>query len=234
MDLRLSVPFAEDLTREAGWNQLDLYLYFVARFHLYIEQNQTNELAFGDVAGTFHTTPFSETEVTKVFEEEFTTVDLKETARSVTLSDDLSRKIAGTLTGAAKSPLYEVSADVGAALERTIRTSVGEAIRSSNTVSRREKKTFTVSQKIRSGAAGIAACRSGIPQIQSERVPALYRLPFCGISLHDMGIAQEETQPAAPRRAHTYQPDPDQYAAVQIILLGPGNRKLSSLYGEGI
>lgn len=161
MDIRLSVPFAEDLTRESGWNLLDRYLYFAARFHLYIEQNQTNELAFGDVLRTFHTTPFSETEITKAFEQEFTVVDLRETARSIALSDDLNRKIATTLTGAAKSPFYEVSADIGASFEQTIRTSVGETVRSSNTISRREKKTITINQKISSGAQELQLAVAG-------------------------------------------------------------------------
>ena len=161
MDMKLSVPFAEDLTREAGWIQLDRYRYFAARFHLHIEQNQTNEFASGDVLRTFHTTPFSETEIVKVFEEEFTVVDLKETTRSLALSDDLSRKIAGTLAGAAKSPFYEVSADIGAALEQTIRSSVGASLRSSDTISRRVKKTFTVSQKVKSGSQELQLAVAG-------------------------------------------------------------------------
>jgi hypothetical protein len=152
MDMRLVVPFAEDLTKEAGWLQPDRYLYFAARLHLHIEQSQTNELAFGDVLRTFHTTPFSETEITKVFEEEFTVVDLRETTRSVTLSDDLSRKISGAIAGAAKSPFYEVSANIGASLEQTIRSSVGTSLRSSETVSQRVRRTFTVNQTIKAGA----------------------------------------------------------------------------------
>ncbi|RPJ24578.1 MAG: hypothetical protein EHM33_17400 [Chloroflexi bacterium] len=152
MDIRLSVPFAEELTKEAGWIHLDKYLYFIPRFHLHIEQNQTRELAFGDVIRTYHTTPHSETEVVKSFEEEFTTVDLKETTRSTALSNDLSQKITATIAGAAKSPFYEVSSNIGAALEQTIRSSVAESVRSSDTVSRREKKSFRITQKIKPDA----------------------------------------------------------------------------------
>jgi hypothetical protein len=45
-----------------------------------------------------------------------------------------------------------VSANLGSALEQTIRSSVAESTRASNTVSRREKQTFTVRQTIKPGA----------------------------------------------------------------------------------
>lgn len=96
MDIKLTVPFAEELTKEAGWIQLDRYLYFIARFHLQIEQNQMRDFAVGDILRTYRTTPHSETEVEKVFEEEVTTVDLKETTRSVVLSDDLRQQVSAT------------------------------------------------------------------------------------------------------------------------------------------
>jgi len=152
MDSKLTVPFAEDLTKEAGWIQLDRYLYFIARLHLHIEQNQTSEFALGDILRTYHTTPHAETEVMNVFEEEVTTVDLIETTRSTALSNDLSKKVTATIAGGVKSPFYEVSSNLGSSLEQTIRASVSESVRSSETVSRREKKSFTVRQTIKSGA----------------------------------------------------------------------------------
>ena len=152
MDIKLTVPFGEELTKEAGWIQLDPYVYFIARFHLHIEQHQTGDFAVGDILRTYRTTPYSQTEVEKVFEELITMVDLKETTRSAALSSDLTKKITATVAGAAKSPFYEVSANIVSTLERTVRSSVAESIRSSETVSRRERKTFTVTQTIKSGA----------------------------------------------------------------------------------
>jgi hypothetical protein len=152
MDIRLTVPFAEELTKEAGWIQLSRYLYFAARLHLQIEQHQMRDFAVGDILRTYRTTAHSETEVVKVFEEEVTTVDLRETTRSAALSEDLSRRVSATIAGAARSPLYEVSGNIGATLEQTIRTSVAESLRSSATVSRREKKSFTVRQAVKAGA----------------------------------------------------------------------------------
>jgi hypothetical protein len=152
MDIKLTVPFAEDLTKEAGWIQLDRYLYFIARFHLQIEENQMRDFAVGDILRTYRTTPHSETEVVQVFEEEITSVDLKETTRLAALSTDLSRKIAATIAGGAKSPFYEVSGNLEASLEQVIRSSVSESVRSSATISRREKKSFTVRQTIKAGA----------------------------------------------------------------------------------
>jgi hypothetical protein len=152
MDVKLTIPFAEELTREAGWIHLDRYLYFIARFHLHIEQRQTGELGFGDILRTYRTTPHSETEVVKVFEEEVTMVDLQETTRSAALSNDLTQRVTATIAGAAKSPFYEASSSLGAALEQTIRSSVAESVRSSDSVSRRERKSFTVTQTVRSGA----------------------------------------------------------------------------------
>jgi hypothetical protein len=90
--------------------------------------------------------------VEKVFEEEVTVVDLRETTRAATLSNDLTQRITATIAGAAKSPLYEVSANLGAALEDTVRASVTESIRSSNTVSRRVRRSFTIRQTIKAGA----------------------------------------------------------------------------------
>ena len=152
MDSKLTVPFPEDLTKEAGWIQLNPYLYFIARLHLHIEQRQTSEFAVGDILRTFHTTPHSETEVMKVFEEEVSAVDLRETTRSAALSNDLSQKVSAALAGTAKTPLYEVSANIGASLEQIIRASLTETIRTSETVSRRVRRSFTVTQRVRPGA----------------------------------------------------------------------------------
>lgn len=161
MDRKLSVPFPEDLTKEAGWVQLGKYLYFSARLHLHIEQNQTREFAVGDVLRTFHTTPHAETEVVKSFEEEVTTVDLRETTRSITLANDLSRKVTTAIAGTAKSPFYEIAANIGASLEQTVRTSIGEALRSADTHTRREKRTFTVSQRIKRGTRELQLAVAG-------------------------------------------------------------------------
>ena len=161
MDIKLTVPFGEDLTKESGWVQLHPYLYFIARFHLQIEQSQTRDFAVGDILRTYRTTSHSETEVEKVFEEEVTTVDLLETTRSAALSNDLTQTITATIAGAAKSPFYEVSANIGATLEETIRASVTESIRSSHTVSRREKRSFRVRQTIKPGTSELQLAVAG-------------------------------------------------------------------------
>ena len=168
MDIKLTVPFGEDLTKEAGWIQLDRYLYFIARFHLHIEQHQTSEFAFGDILRTFRTTSHSETEVVKVFEEEVATVDLRETTRSAALSKDVSQRVSAALAGTAKSPLYEVSANLGATLEQVIRSSVGESIRTSHSVSRQERKSFTVTQTVRSGAQELQYAVAGYRKYQRD------------------------------------------------------------------
>ena len=168
MDIKLTIPFAEDLTKEAGWIQLDPYRYFVARFHLQIEQSQTRDFAVGDVLRTYHTTPHSETEVLQVFEQEVTTVDLKETTRSAALSKDLTQKLTATIAGAAKSPFYEASANIGSALEQTIRSSVAESIRSSSTVSRRERKSFTVRQAIKPGVSELQMAVAGYRKYRQD------------------------------------------------------------------
>jgi len=141
--------------------QLDRYLYFIARFHLQIEQKQTAEFAVGDILRTFRTTPHSETEVVRAFEEEVSTVDLKETIRSAALSKDLSQKVSAAIAGAAKSPFYEFSADLGSSLEETIRANLGESIRASDTVSRSVRKSFTVTQSIKAGAQELQLAVAG-------------------------------------------------------------------------
>jgi hypothetical protein len=168
MDMKLTIPFPEDLTKEAGWIHLDRYLYFIARLHLHIEQSQTQEFAVGDILRTYRTTPHSETEVEKVFEEEVISVDLRETTRSAALSNDMTQRITATLAGAARSPFYEVSTDIGAALEQTVRSSVEETIRSSETVSRRELKRFTLRQTIRPGAQELQFAVAGYRRYQQD------------------------------------------------------------------
>jgi hypothetical protein len=232
MDLKLSIPFPEDLTKEAGWVQLDKYLYFIARVHLHIEQNQTRELAFGDILRTYHTTPYAETEVLKSFEEEFTTVDLKETTRSITLSKDLSRKITTTIAGAAKYPFYEVASTLGASLEQTIRSSVAESLRSADTLTRREKKVFTVSQRVKSGAQELQLAVAG------------YRRYSQSVYLHYIDYLFVEYRPTtfglrkrngtwAARSGYSRQRIPA-YPFVPFVLLEPGSRKLAPVYRDGI
>ena len=109
-------------------------------------------MGFGDILRTYRTTPHSETEVVKVFEEEVTTVDLRETTRAAALSNDLTAKVTAAIAGAAKSPFYEASTSLGASLEQTVRSSISESIRASETVSRREKRSFTITQTVRPGA----------------------------------------------------------------------------------
>lgn len=168
MDIKLTVPFGEELTNEAGWTQLGRYLYFVARFHLHIEQHQTRDFAVGDILRTYRTTPFSETEVQETFEEEVTTVDVRETIRSAALSRDLTQRVTAAISGGATSPLYEVSASLGAALEQVVRSSLSESLRESQTVSRRQKRTFSVTQTIKPGAQELQYAVAGYRKYQQD------------------------------------------------------------------
>jgi hypothetical protein len=161
MDNKLQIPLSVDLTKEKGWTQLDKYLYFIPRYHLHIEEEQTDELGFGDVLRTFRTTDFSETEVVQAFEEECTIADVRETTRSVLLENELSQKVTGMVTGGLKSPLYELSAEIGTSLEKTIRSSVGQSIKSDHSVSTRVRKSFTISQKIKSGSQELHVAVAG-------------------------------------------------------------------------
>ena len=161
MDDKLQIPLSVDLTKEEGWTQRDKHLYFIARYHLHVEDEQTDELGFGDILRTFHTTDFSETEVVKGFEEECTIADVKETTRSILLENELSQKVTTTITGSAKSPLYELSANIGASLEQAIHSSVGQSIKTDRSVSTRVKKSFTISQKIKSGSQELQVAVAG-------------------------------------------------------------------------
>lgn len=60
-----------------------------------------------------------------------------------------------------KYPFYEVSSTIGASLEQTVRASVGEAIRSGDTHTKREKKTITVSQRVKPGAQELQLAVAG-------------------------------------------------------------------------
>lgn len=168
MDIKLTVPFGEELTREAGWIPLNRYLYFTARFHLQIEQSQTRDFAVGDVLRTYRTTPHSETEVEKVFEEEVTAVDLRETTRSAAFSKDMTQRVTAAIAASAKSPFYEASAELGSALEQTVRSSIAESVRSSETVSRRQKISFRVRQSIKQGAPELQLAVAGYRKYRQD------------------------------------------------------------------
>lgn len=161
MDDVLVLPFDEDLTGEAGWTKLDKYLYFAARYHLCTDEEQADDFRLGDVLRTFHTTEFTETEVVKSFEVEVTTADIAESTRSLLLERQLAEKVTATITGSARSPFYELSSAVGAALEHSIRTSIGESIKTGHSVSARRRESLSVSQKVMPGSRELQLAVAG-------------------------------------------------------------------------
>jgi hypothetical protein len=164
MDDALVVPADNDLTEEAGWTKLDKYLYFAVRYHLYMDDEQTGEFRLGEVLRSFHTTDFTETEVIKTFEVEVTKADLEETTCSILLDQQLSEKVTGTITGSAKSPFYELSAQVGASLEKSIRSSVEQSIKVDRSVSTRRKVSFSVAQRVKPGSRDLQLAVAGYRQ----------------------------------------------------------------------
>ena len=164
MDNILVIPAVDDLTEEAGWTKLDKYLYFAVRYHLLTDDEQTGEFLLGDVLRTFHTTDFTETEIVKTFEVEVTMANLEETTCSILLDQQLSEKVTGTIRGSAKSPFYELSADVGSALEQNIRSSVEQSIKVSRSVSARRKESFSVIQRVKPGSRELQLAVAGYRQ----------------------------------------------------------------------
>jgi hypothetical protein len=161
MDDVLVIPSDDDLTQEAGWTKLDKYLYCAVRYHLHSDEEQTGDFRLGDVLRTFRTTDFTETEIVKTIEAEVTTADLEETTCSVLLDQQLSEKVTGTIRGGAKSPFYELSAEVGTTLEHSIRTSVEQAIKVDRSVSTRRKQSFSVVQRVRPGSKDLQLAVAG-------------------------------------------------------------------------
>jgi hypothetical protein len=157
----LIIPSNDDLTDEAGWTKLDKYLYFVVRYHLYLDDEQTGEFRLGDVLRTFRTTEFTETEIVKTFEAEITTADLEETTRSILLDQQLSEKVTGTIRAGAKSPFYDLSAEVASSLENSIRSSVEESIKVDRSVSTRRKESFSVIQRVKPGSKDLQLAVAG-------------------------------------------------------------------------
>src|SRR5512139_2144016 len=151
MDDVLVIPADDDLTEEAGWTKLDKYLYFAVRYHLQVDDEQTGEFRLGDVLRSFRTTEFTETEIVRAIEAEVTTANLEETTCSILLDQQLSEKVTGTIRGGAKSPFYELSAEVGTALEHSIRSSVEQAIKVDRSVSTRRKESFSIVQRVKPG-----------------------------------------------------------------------------------
>ena len=164
MDSVLVIPTDDDLTKETGWTKLDKYLYFAVRYHLQTEDEQTGEFRLGEVLRTFHTTDFTETEVAKTFDVEITRADLQESTCSILLDQQLSEKVTGTITGSAKSPFYELSAEMGTSLEKSIRSSVEQSIKVDRSVSTRRKESFSVVQRVRPGSRDLQLAVAGYRQ----------------------------------------------------------------------
>jgi hypothetical protein len=161
MDNVLVIPANEDLTEEAGWTKLDKYLYFAVRYHLLADDGQTGDFRLGEVLRSFRTTDFTETEIVKTFEVEVNMADLQETTCSILLDQQLSEKVTGTIRGAAKNPFYELTADIGAALERSIRSSVQQSIKVNRSVSTRRKESFSVTQRVKPGSRDLQLAVAG-------------------------------------------------------------------------
>jgi len=161
MDDVLVIPANDDLTEEAGWIKLDKYLYFAVRYHLFTVDEQTGDFRRGEILRTFRTTDFSETEIVKSFEAEVTRADLEETTCSILLDQQLSEKVTGTIRGSAKSPFYELSADVGAALEQSIHSSVEQSIKIDRSVSTRRMESFSVMQRVKPGSKDLQLAVAG-------------------------------------------------------------------------
>ena len=161
MDGVLVIPTDDDLTEETGWTKLNKYLYFAVRYHLLMDDEQTGEFRLGDVLRTFRTTDFTETEIVKTFEMEVTRADLEETTCSILLDQQLSEKVNGTIRGSAKSPFYELSAEVGSALEKSIRSSVEQSIRVDRSISVRHKESFSVVQRVKPGSRDLQLAVAG-------------------------------------------------------------------------
>ena len=161
MDGVLVIPTDDDLTEETGWTKLNKYLYFAVRYHLLMDDEQTGEFRLGDVLRTFRTTDFTETEIVKTFEMEVTRADLEETTCSILLDQQLSEKVSGTIRGSAKSPFYELSAEVGSALEKSIRSSVEQSIRVDRSISVRHKESFSVVQRVKPGSRDLQLAVAG-------------------------------------------------------------------------
>jgi hypothetical protein len=164
MDDALVIPADDDLTEEAGWTKLDKYLFFAVRYHLHLDDKQTGEFRLGDVLRSFHTTDFTETEVVKTFEVEVTKTNLEETTCSILLDQQLSEKVTGTITGSAKSPFYELSAEVGSSLEKSIRSSVEQSIKVDRSVSIRRKESISVAQRVKPGSRDLQLAVAGYRQ----------------------------------------------------------------------
>jgi hypothetical protein len=201
MDNLLVIPTDDDLTEEAGWTKLDKYLYFAVRYHLLTDDEQTGEFRPGEVLRTFRTTDFTETEIVKTFEVEVTRADLHETTCSILLDQQLNEKVTGTIRGGAHSPFYELSADVGTALEKNIRSSVERSIKVDRSISTRRKETFSVFQRVKAGSRDLQLAVAGYRQYTRkvflhyiDYLFVEYQVPWLGLRRRKRNLPRPEGQ----------------------------------------
>jgi hypothetical protein len=192
MDDVLVIPSDDDLTEEAGWTKLDKYLYFAVRYHLLTDDEQTGEFRLGDVLRTFRTTDFTETEIVKTFEVEVTTANLEETTCSILLDQQLSEKVTGTIRGSARSPFYELSAEVGTTLEKSIRSSVEQSLKVDRSVSTRQKETFSVVQRVKAGSRELQLAVAGYRQYKRKVFLHYIEYLFVEYQVSSLGLRRKK------------------------------------------
>ena len=141
----LVVPSSVDLTQEKNWFQTDKYQYLMLRYHLLIDEYQAESTTHpGEILASYHTTEFSEADTTKTFENEFTVVDTDETIISSVRTEEFNSTIQNELIAGIEIPPYKISAGARAALEHKILSSISTSMKSTSSITRREKVSFQV------------------------------------------------------------------------------------------
>jgi len=141
----LVVPSSVDLTKEKNWIQTDKYQYLTMRYHLLIDEYQAESTTHpGEIIASYHTTEFSETDTTKSVENEFTVVDTDETIIASVRTDEFNTLVKNELIAGIEIPPYKISADASASLEQKILTSISSSIKTSSSITKREKVSFQV------------------------------------------------------------------------------------------
>ena len=141
----LVVPSSVDLTQEKNWFQTAKYQYLMLRYHLLIDEYQAESTTHpGEIIASYHTTEFSETDTTKAIENEFTVVDTDETISSSVRTEEFNSTIQNELIAGIEIPPYKISADARAALEHKIMSSISASMKSTSSITKREKVSFQV------------------------------------------------------------------------------------------
>jgi hypothetical protein len=206
---QINVPYELDLIHANNWNEYQKNLFYIIRFHLYIEEYQAEDTTYpGEIVATFHTT--NEAKIVQAIEREHSVINIDETICSEVMSEEFVSQVESDIKGCLESPSYTLSSCISALLQSKISKSLNFSTRDSVSVTNRVMERFEVTQTIIN------------PGNEKFHAIACYKPIKCDIHLHyiDYLFAEYRTTLFGLRKKKKNHPRPVGKNHTNRILIG--------------